>query len=238
MRRVEPEIPSATTKTGATRRGREKLPPDRGTRIALLSAASKTVRERGVRALTIADVLTRAKLGTRAFYRHFDSKDQLVQAVFLEMARVEMRRLRRKMASASNPVEAVAAWIDGRLDLAFDMTVRSGLRILSLEAQSQMFAAPEVVSPAYREMLTPLIDQLELGTQQEIFADIDPLTDAELLHGAIWACVERQWATGNCDRAKTREAALRFCLGGLGVSADLIARIIGSATAGTADVVT
>ncbi len=175
----------------------------------------------------MADVLACAKLGTRAFYRHFDSKDQLVQSVFLEMARVEMRRLRRKMASASNPVEAVAAWIDGRLDLAFDETVRSDLRALSLEAQSQMFAAPAVVSPAYREMLTPLIDQLELGQQQGIFAETDPLTQAELLHGAIWACVERQWATGSCDHAKAREAALRFCLGGLGAPADLVAPVIG-----------
>lgn len=179
-----------------------------------------------MRGLTVADVLARARLGTRAFYRHFDSKDRLIESVFLEMARIEVRRLRRKMATAANPVEAVAAWIDGRLDLAFDATIQSDLRVLSLEAQSQMFAAPEVVSPAYRMMLGPLVGQLELGKQQGFFAEIDPPTDAELLHGAVWACVERQWATGNCDRAKTRDAALRFCLGGLGASADMIAAVI------------
>ncbi|OIN81321.1 TetR/AcrR family transcriptional regulator [Mycobacterium malmoense] len=227
MPRVEPEAASTTASSVAARRGRERLRPDAGTRGALFSAASKIIRERGVHALTVADVLARAKLGTRAFYRHFDSKDQLVQAVFLEMARVEMRRLRRKMAAASNPVAAVAAWIDGRLDLAFDETVRSDLRVLSLEAQSQMFAAPAVVSPAYREMLTPLIDQLELGQRQGIFTKTDPLTHAELLHGAIWACVERQWATGDCDHAKAREAALRFCLGGLGAPEHLIASVFG-----------
>jgi AcrR family transcriptional regulator len=227
MPRADVEIASAATGRVSTWQGRQKLRPDPATRNALLAAASKIVREQGVRGLTVADVLTRAKLGTRAFYRHFDSKDQLVESVFLEMARVEMRRLRRKMAAAPNPVEAVAAWIDGRLDLAFDEAVRSDLRTLSLEAQSQMFAAPEVVSPAYRQMLTPLIDQLERGKQQRIFPDIDPVTDAELLHGAVWACVERQWATGNCDRAQARGSALRFCLSGLGAPANLIAGVVG-----------
>ena len=84
--------------------GRKKLEPDPQVRSALLSAASKVVREEGVRALSIARVLSRAELGTRAFYRHFDSKDQLVSALFLEMARLEVVRLRQRMAVSSDPV--------------------------------------------------------------------------------------------------------------------------------------
>ncbi|MGH3633915.1 MAG: TetR/AcrR family transcriptional regulator [Mycobacterium sp.] len=221
-----PDPIASAADTIAAKRRRKKPDPDPRERIELRSAATKIIRERGARGMTVAEVLSRAKLGTRAFYRHFESKDQLVQVVFLEMARVEMLRLRRNMGSASNPVDAVAAWIEGRLDLAFDEDVRSDLRTLSLEAQSQMFAAPEVVSPAYRMMLTPLIEQLELGKQQGIFTDIDPETDAELLHGAIWACVERQWATGNCDRVKVQEVAQRFCLSGLGAPPALIAAVL------------
>lgn len=219
------DVTQSVTRPAVTRR-RAKHRPDPVTRAVLVSAASSIVREQGVGALTVADVLSRTKLGTRAFYRHFDSKDQLVQSVFLEMARAEVRRLRRKLARASNPVEAVAAWIDGRLDLAFDASVRSDLRNLSLEAQSQMFAAPEVVGPAYRELLNPLLQQLELGNKQGIFAEIDPPTVAELLHGAVWAVVEQQWATGNCDRAKARDAVLRFCLSGLGAPEHMIAAVI------------
>ncbi|MGB6511830.1 MAG: helix-turn-helix domain-containing protein, partial [Mycobacterium sp.] len=128
----------------ATRR-RDKLAPDPDVRRAIVVAASKSVREQGVRGLSIAAVLDRAQLSTRAFYRHFESKDQLVAAVFLEMALLEMRRLKRKMSNAVTPVEAVAAWIDGRLDLAFDETIKSDLRQLSLDAQSQMFASPDLI---------------------------------------------------------------------------------------------
>jgi AcrR family transcriptional regulator len=201
----------------ATRR-RDKLAPDPSVRRAILSAASKSVREQGVRGLSIAAVLNRAQLSTRAFYRHFDSKDQLVAAVFLDMARVEMRRLRKSMAGAAGPVEAVTAWIDARLDLAFDEDIKSDLRRLSTEAQSQMFASPELIAPAYAEMLDPLIEQLQRGLEQGVFHDIDPMTDAQSIQGVVWANTERQWATGDCARDDTREHVLRFCLRGLGVA--------------------
>jgi AcrR family transcriptional regulator len=209
-------------------RHRDKLAPDPVVRHAILDAASKSVREQGVRGLSIAAVLDRAQLSTRAFYRHFESKDQLVAAVFLEMARVEMRRLRKKMATAATAIEAVAAWIDGRLDLAFEESIKSDLRHLSLEAQSQMFASPELVQPAYAEMLEPLIEQLQRGLKHGVFHDIDPVSAAQSIQGVVWACTERQWATGDCDRADVREHALRFCLRGLGVAPATIAQIASS----------
>lgn len=210
--------------TPATRR-RSKLAPDPDMRRAIVAAAAESVREQGVRGLSIADVLQRAQLSTRAFYRHFESKDQLVAAVFLEMARAEMRRLKRQMAKSSGPVEAVAAWIDRRLDLAFDENIKSDLRHLSLEAQSQMFASPELIQPAYAEMLEPLIDQLERGMQLAVFHDIDPVSEAQAIQGVVWASTERQWAAGDCERAEVRERVLRFCLRGLGVTSETITRI-------------
>lgn len=194
-------------------------------RRAILTAASTTLREHGVRGLSIAAVLERAKLSTRAFYRHFDSKDELVAAVFLDTARAERRRLQRRMAAAATEVEAVAAWIDGRLDLAFDDGIRSDLRRLSLEAQSQTFASPGLVQPAYAEMLKPLSEALQRGQQGGVFRHIDPVTDAEFIHGVVWASTNRQWRTGDCDRAAVRADALRFCLRALGAAPEAIDQV-------------
>ncbi len=207
-------------------RRRTKLAPDPDVRDTLLAAASATLREQGVRGLSIAAVLDRAGLSTRAFYRHFDSKDQLVAAVFLDMARIEKRRLTGKMAKTTDPVEAVAAWIDGRLDLAFDENVRSDLRLLSLEAQSQVFASPALIHPAYAEMLEPLIDQLRRGLAQGAFHDIDPATDAQSVHGVVWTSTERHWATGDCHRAEIRNRAVQFCLRGLGVAPETVTAMV------------
>ena len=196
-------------------RRRDKLGPDPTVRREILAAASIALREHGVRGLSVAMVLERANLSTRAFYRHFDSKEELVAAVFLETARIEKRRLRRRMTAATTEIEAVTAWIDGRLDLAFDDSIGSDLRSLSMEAQSQ---SPGLVQPAYAEMLKPLRDALQRGVQAGVFHRIDPVTDAQFIHGVVWAGINEHWATGDCDRDDLRERILRFCLRGLGVT--------------------
>jgi AcrR family transcriptional regulator len=207
------QLPDSVS-TPRTRR-RDKLGPDPTVRREILAAASTALREQGVRGLSVATVLQRANLSTRAFYRHFDSREELVAAVFLETACVEKRRLRRRMATATTEIEAVTAWIDGRLDLAFDDSIGSDLRRLSREAQSQ---SPGLVQPAYAEMLKPLSDALERGLTGGVFHDIDPVTDAQFIHGTVWAGINRQWATGDCDRDVLRERIVRFCLRGLGVT--------------------
>ena len=209
----------------ATRR-RDKLSPDPDVRRAILAAASTVVREQGVRGLNIADVLERCHLGTRAFYRHFESKDQLVAAVFTKAAVSETRRLRRKMRASANPIEAVAAWIDARLDVAFDKRVGASLRQVSLEAQTLMFTSPELVQAAFGTMLEPLVEQLERGLREGVFHDIDPLTDAEIVQGAVWACTQRHWATQSTVHADIRRRVLRACLRALGATPEAVAEVL------------
>jgi AcrR family transcriptional regulator len=211
--------------TGPRTRRRSKLAPDPDVRRSIVAAALETLREQGVRGFSVTAVLDRAELSTRAFYRHFESKDEVVAAAFLEMSYAEKRRLQRKMAKAGNPVEAVAAWIDGRLDLAFDENIKSDLRHLSLEAQSQMFAAPGLIQPAYEEMLKPLIEQLNDGLSRGVFHGLDPVSAAQSIQGVVWASTERHWAAADCERAEVRRRALQFCLRGLGVQPEIIADI-------------
>jgi AcrR family transcriptional regulator len=205
----------------AVHRGRPKLEPNPQVREAILEAALAIVHEHGLDGLCVGQVLARAQLSTRAFYRHFDSKEKLVTAMFLEIARTEMARLKEQMAN-QGPVGAVVAWIEGRLDLAFNQPVDT--RELSREAYAQVFASPELFSPAYGEVVRPLSEQIDRGTRLGLFADGDPVEEAMSIHGVVWANVVRQWATGGCDPNDVRQRALRFCLRGLGV-ADVSAAI-------------
>lgn len=205
-------------------RRRDKLSPDPAMHRAILAAASTVLRENGVEGFNVAAVLARANLSTRAFYRHFGSKDELVAAVFLQAARAERRRLHRRMATAGGEIAAVAAWIDARLDLAFDERVGADLRRLSLEAQSQTLTSPGLVQPAYAEMLEPLVEALEHGLRCGAFHHIEPISAAQFIHGVVWAAIERQWQTGDSDRDDVRDRAVGFCLRGLGVTSDVTGR--------------
>jgi AcrR family transcriptional regulator len=212
--------------SGPATRPRNKLAPDPNVRRAIVAAASQTIREQGVQGLSVAAVLDRAKLSTRAFYRHFKSKDQLVAAVFLELTRNEVLRLRTKMAAASTPASAVAAWIEGRLDLAFDENIESELRQVSLEAKATVSSSPALVSPAYNAILEPLIERLDRGLELGVFHDILPAIAAKSIHGVVWGQAQRQWATGHSERADVRKRALRFCMRGLGVAPETIEQIV------------
>jgi AcrR family transcriptional regulator len=198
------------------------LDPDPTVRADIVSAALSIVRENGVFALNLTEVLSRTGLSTRAFYRHFDSMNHLTQAVFLDLARSESLRLRTRMAGATDPVEAVARWIDARLELAFDTPDTSELRHFSLEAQSQMFATPDKVSAAFTEMLLPLVEELERGRDAGVFHDIDPVGEAESIHGVVWVCTQRHWVTGDRLSGHVRRQTTQFCLRGLGVAPEAI----------------
>ncbi|MBX7434584.1 TetR/AcrR family transcriptional regulator [Mycobacterium sp. Y57] len=210
--------------------GRRKVEPDPEVRAAILAAASRIVDAEGVGALGVAKVLDRAQLSTRAFYRHFGSKDELVSALFLEMARAERLRLRQRMDTAADPVRAVAAWIDARLDLALNARTRSDLRKMSLEAQAQMSATPELIGPAYAEILLPLVEELRRGRDGGLFPDIDPETEGLSIQAVVWAAVERHWSTGGSVPGELRSHVQRFCLRGLGVAPETIAAVIAGGT--------
>lgn len=204
---------------------RNKLAPDPDVRRAIVAAASESVRQQGVRGLSVAAVLEHARLSTRAFYRHFESKDELVEAVFMEMTHAEVRRLKAKMATAATPVEAVAAWIDGRIDLAFNDNVEPELRQAPLETPSTVLNSAELVSPAYTAILEPLVEQLERGLEIGVFRGIVPAVAARSIHGVVWAGTRQQWAHGHAKRAEVRDRAIRFCLRGLGVAPETIEEI-------------
>jgi AcrR family transcriptional regulator len=208
---------------GAVTRRRKKLEPDPAVHARMIDAGIDIVEEHGVAALNLTAVLSRANLSTRAFYRHFESMDDLIRAVFVQLARAETQRIRIKMAAAANPGEAVSCWIDARLDLAFDQPNTAGQRHVSREAESLMFASPDTISASFEELLEPLIEQLEIGLKASLFDDIDPAAEAESIHGVVWACVHRHWDAGSGSGADVRRRVKRFCLRGLGVPDDVIA---------------
>jgi AcrR family transcriptional regulator len=186
---------------------------------ALVKAALNILQMKGESGFTVNDVLAEAGLRTRAFYRHFASKDDLVIAAFSEGAETEAIRLRRRMAHAAGPLESVVAWIDARLELGFDQRVAANLRPLSQEAQGAQRRFPAHLKVAFDRMLAPLVEQLHAGQNDGTFGELCPLEDALAIHQVVWGVVEQRWSGFPLRRRETRQQVVRFCLGGLGVDA-------------------
>lgn len=83
-------------------RGRTSLPEDvarAAQRARLLRAIISTTAEQGFPAVTIADVVERARVSREAFYHHFDDKEACFVAACDEGAEVMFARIRGAVAS-------------------------------------------------------------------------------------------------------------------------------------------
>src|SRR5271154_112511 len=78
----------------------------------LLNAALVVMGRNGYQDAAVADILAEADLSTRSFYRHFESKDQLLCALYRREAERAAERLTAKVAAAPSPRLALEAWIE------------------------------------------------------------------------------------------------------------------------------
>ena len=102
----------ARRQSPAARAGRpRRFESDDELRI-LLDAALVVMERNGYIDAAVADILREADLSTRSFYRHFESKDQLLCALFRREADAAAARLRAKVDAAGTPWAALHAWID------------------------------------------------------------------------------------------------------------------------------
>jgi AcrR family transcriptional regulator len=186
----------------------------------LIGAARAVLERRGGDGFTVHEVLSEAGLGTRAFYRHFASKEALVLAVFARAAEQEAGRLRDRMRGEPTPVGAVTAWIEARLDLAFDEQVASTMRALSLEAEMATRQMPDPMASAFDRMLAPLVEELRRGTEDGTVRASDPQRDARAIHDVVWGRILRHWSgIGEpSDPSAARAHALEFCLRAIGAA--------------------
>jgi AcrR family transcriptional regulator len=176
----------------------------------LLDAAFDALRERGYAALTVADVLGRAGLSTRSFYRHFASKDDLLRAVFRHDAERFAANVGRRVAATADAGAAIVTWIDEVL--AFGMGRPRARRATVLGSPSLMAAIdPGEVRRALDLLLEPLAAALEAGRDDGTFAAADPALHAPMVSAMAWEVSNRlRDAGGPAQRAVWRASLLEL----------------------------
>ncbi|MCU1427596.1 MAG: putative transcriptional regulator, TetR family protein [Actinomycetia bacterium] len=187
---------------------------------ALIAAAMTVLTHKGAEELTVADVLAEASLSTRAFYRHFRSKDELLLAIYERDSRHSVERLGRRM-EASSPRISLDAWIDETLLLAYDPKRAERTRVLAAEAKRLQGRYPAGFDAIVAAQLAPLVDLLERGRVEGVFPGAEPVTDARLIHALAWAFTEARLHRDDVvSLADARAHVLRFCLPALGAGAE------------------
>jgi AcrR family transcriptional regulator len=135
--------------------------------------------------VSIQDILGAADLSTRAFYRHFASKDELI----LTMYRTDNERvangLRAVTETEPDPWKALVAWVDLSLSVVFDKARERHSRVLgSAEAKGTAGWSQEFLDGTERHIAS-LEAVLARGSQDATFRTGQPRTDAQVIFGAV-----------------------------------------------------
>jgi AcrR family transcriptional regulator len=207
-------------KTG-TRAGRPGRPPrfEPETELALLFDATLTVlRRNDYTDVTIADILEEAGLSTRSFYRHFQSKDELLLTLVRHDAEAAAQRLRSRVHAAPTPAEALEAWIDEIV--GFRLHRRKAERVALLGSPSARRAEgyeAELIS-AVQLLAAPLLEVLEAGTRDRSFPACEPHRDARMIRAIVFDLAGLHATSQAGPRAGVTKDILDFCLRALGAN--------------------
>ena len=153
----------------------------------IMRTAYELIQRDGSKETSVHDVLDAAGLSTRAFYRHFRSRDELV----LEMYRVDCERVNATLAgavaSAPDPVAALAAWIDQNLAVVYDARRLRHAVVLSSAEVSSAEGFTAVKNAGLAEQRASLVALLRDGRERGVFPHAEPETDAVAIQAVVGA---------------------------------------------------
>jgi len=186
-------------------------------RSQLMDAALKVMRRNGFQGASVQDILDRAGLSTRAFYRQFQSKDDLLLAMFRTASAPDVDEVARRVGDASTTVDAVRVWIDEVLSIAYDRKRIQRLVMFNAVARQAVGYEAEEASLQDR-LVSPLLQAIRRGSADGSFPDTDPFPDAYSIFDLLWSVAGPHVLQRRpMDRERARSHILRFCLPALGV---------------------
>jgi len=191
--------------------GRPRQFDDDVERRLVLDAAYVALRDRGTD-FTVANILTAAGVSTRSFYRHFDSKDALLRAMYLRDGEWAADRLMKRLAGAESPRQAVVWWIDEIF--GFTRSPRRAERVSVLGSITMMGVegTDEVANSGRDILINPLRTAIGAGAADGSFAAVDPAAACELVAALVLQAAGLALPRPRVDQRQTTA----FCLQALG----------------------
>jgi AcrR family transcriptional regulator len=181
----------------------------------LLDATEKLMRANAYEDVTVGAILTESGLSTRSFYRHFESKDQLLAALYGEHASRLHELLLGRVAQAGTPLESLEAWVDGVLRLRYDERTSRKVAVFVAAGPWRGIGATGVVREAADGLLGLLTDVLEAGRADGSFPLADPVRDGRTIYAIAMDLVQIRPSGFTRDDAFAH--LMRFALRGMGV---------------------
>ena len=195
------------------------MQPDTGSdddRCCIIEAAYRCLSEPHSGPIPVAAILQRAGVSTRAFYRHFESKDELFLALLRQESDALADRLDRIAEDKGDPISQLKAWISGMFGWMHDEEMRMHLTVIDSDEVRAAKGYRETRERAHADRERSLVEILRRGRADGSFPQADPEHDAV----AISAVISREMANQSPgDEARLQRSldwVLEFALRALG----------------------
>jgi AcrR family transcriptional regulator len=193
--------------------------PNLDDRQGIIDAAYGCLFEPHSGPIPVAAILERAGLSTRAFYRHFASKDELFLAMLQQEADALADRLDRIAGELpGDPVKQLTAWVEMMFVLASDPELRMHLTVIDSDEVRAAKGYRDMRERLHANRERSLERVLERGRDDGSFPLAQPKTDAV----AISAIVSRELTISGPgsdeDLIRARARVLDFALRALGAN--------------------
>jgi AcrR family transcriptional regulator len=220
---AEPDTPISRRRNGGWKeRALERsLEPARNRALdrtrRLIAVTTTLIAEKGLE-FTVQDVVTASKSSLRAFYQHFESKDDLLLAVFEEAIHSAASDLHKLTDSIDGPpLDHLRAFVTGLYDLV-ERTPTS--RTLVLYHLSLAETRPDEFRYALNPLLAEITTLVEAASaEQSVRADMEPTILAALVMQTVVTAIHMSLLGASLsDVPASGEDMWSFCCTGIGAS--------------------
>ena len=187
----------------------------------LFDAALAVMQRNGYGDAAVADILAEAGMSTRSFYRHFQSKDQLLCAMYRHEAEQVAERLTARVAEAASPLAALDRWIEEIMSLGYNQRKAARVAVLGSPGAMRAEGYADESKRAMKLLIAPLEALLADGLRAGTFPLADPARDAPLVQSVVWTAAGlNPYREPVKDQAEAFRTAQSFCWRALGVPAE------------------
>lgn len=209
----------ATDTTPPAQVGRpRKFDPETERRL-LMDTAIKVIAEQGYEDTSVGQILAGAGLSTRAFYRHFASKRELLAALLGRDSEAVQRSLERAVTEAPGPVAAIEAWLDCFFDVYYEPRRAARAALFSAAAVPAGYPLADITADMKRSFARPLAAAIRAGEEQHVLRSGSPEADAASIYALAAAAVDpRAGDSAFIDRAAADNHVKRYAWPALGLT--------------------
>jgi AcrR family transcriptional regulator len=154
-------------------------------REQIAEAALQIVANQGIKRLSIAALARRVGLGPSGIYRHFRSKDEILEAILERIEQRLLANVEAARAESGNPLEILHGVLTRHIQF-----IREGRAIPRIIFSDDFHGGHSErrrrVLRIFKQYQTQLIELIRQGQQQgQIRVDADPETAAMMIFGVV-----------------------------------------------------